>query len=426
MHVDDEPTPGLDADGRPDPAYAAALGLVPASAGRRSAAFALDAAVWLVLAIPAIIGAVQLAGIVVGAAGDATTLDPAALTMPLILIAVSEGALVVFGLVQLILHGRRGVTLGKASFGIRSVSARTFGPAGFWRIVLRVLVLWASQVVLFVVGPALCFASSTWDPQLRGRSWLDRIGGCYAVDLRRGLDPFDAKALRRARRAVEAPPSVEAAPLPSLASDRPHGDVFLIPAERSSSGVVSAGGAAAGWTPPPIGPGSPTSQQLVPPPASSAPERRLIEPMPPGILPATPAPPAGSSQPAPPAPPSAPPAPPSAPSASRISLVFDDGAVIEASAFGLLGRAPAAAPDARVQLVPVADPSKRISKVHAEFGVGASGFWITDRGSTNGTEVVFPDGRVDELVPGVRTPLPPGARVVLGGRSFTITSEPGR
>ncbi len=62
LDVDDEPIPGLDADGRPDPAYAAALGLVPAPAGRRSAAFALDAAVWVVLALPGVIGAAMLAG----------------------------------------------------------------------------------------------------------------------------------------------------------------------------------------------------------------------------------------------------------------------------------------------------------------------------------------------------------------------------
>ena len=69
LDVDDEPTPGLAADGRPVPAYAAALGLVPAPAGRRSAAFGLDAAVSVVLALPGVIGTVLLLAAVAEAGG---------------------------------------------------------------------------------------------------------------------------------------------------------------------------------------------------------------------------------------------------------------------------------------------------------------------------------------------------------------------
>lgn len=393
MDIDDEPTPGLGADGRPDPAYAAALGLVPAPAGRRAGAFALDAAVWAVLATPTLIGVVLLIEPALASGGDPSRLGEAA-TAPLIAIAVGQALTLVFGLVQLVLHGRRGVTLGKAAAGLRSVSVRDFGPAGFWRVVLRALVLGAAQLVLPLVGPAIMFASGSWDPERRGRSWLDRVGGCYVVDARRALDPFDARAMRRARRLAAAPPAAEAARLPSLASDRPLGEEFRIPAERSSSGVVSPGAAsAAAWTPPPIGG--------------------------PGQVPAAPAP-APTPAPALSAP------PPGGPAPARIVLRFDDGAAVEASAFGLLGRAPAAQPGVDAQLLPVDDPSKRISKVHAEFGVADGGFWIADRGSTNGTELGLPDGRVVDLVPGVRTPLVPGTLVIVGGRSFTITSEPGR
>ena len=61
MDVDDEPIPGLGADGRPDPEYARRLGLVPAPGGRRAAAFALDALAWIVLALPGAIGVAMIA-----------------------------------------------------------------------------------------------------------------------------------------------------------------------------------------------------------------------------------------------------------------------------------------------------------------------------------------------------------------------------
>ncbi|WP_170298578.1 RDD family protein, partial [Agromyces allii] len=285
MHVDDEPTPGLGPDGRPDPAYAAALGLVPAPTGRRSAAFTIDAAIWIVLAAPTIFGAVALSTAVLEAGGDASTVDLAGLSGPLIAIAVGQALTAVFGLIQLISHGLRGVTVGKAALGIRSVSVVDFGKAGFWRIALRALVLWLSWVVLLAIGPALMFLSSNWDPERRGRSWLDRIGRSYAVDARHGLDPFDAKAMRHAQRLLASPREQGSVKPPSLASDRPAGEEFLIPSQRSSSGVVSAGGSVdtGQWAPPPVGatappapgqPGQPAPglpSPLPPMPATSAP-----------------------------------------------------------------------------------------------------------------------------------------------------------
>ncbi len=72
------------------------------------------------------------------------------------------------------------------------------------------------------------------------------------------------------------------------------------------------------------------------------------------------------------------------------------------------------------------DDSMRISKTHAAFGIDESGCWVADRSSKNGTVVHAPDGSTHRLDPGVRTPVATGARVVLGGRSFTVTVAPGR
>ena len=396
LDVDDEPTPGLDADGRPDPAYAAGLGIVPAPSGRRAAAFTLDAAVWAVLEVPAIIGYLWLAGPLAESGWDAAALTPAEFTTPLILIALGQGLVTIFGLVQLVLHGRTARTIGKLALGIRSVNAARFDRPGFWRVVLRALVLSAAQLLLPFVGPAVLFASSAWDPERRGRSWLDRIGRCYAIDVRRGLDPFDARALRHARRALETSAPDALPPLPSLASDRAPGDALFIPSARSSSGVVSAApGEAAEWMPPPLGPAVP-----VPDTTGAAP--RPLEP-------------------------ATAPLPDDRIVTAEFTLAFDDGTRLTASGYGLIGRGPVGAPDEpAAQLVPLNDQSMRISKTHAAFGVESGGFWIADRASRNGTVVEFPGGSTRTLEPGVRTSVPAGSRITLGGRSFIVTASSGR
>lgn len=376
MHAD-EPVPGVGDDGRADPAYAAALGLRPAPAGRRSAAFAIDAAGWALLSVPSAIGAVHAAPVVLsGAVTDAATLAG-----PILLMGVGQLLLTAYGLTQLALHGRRGVTIGKASLGLRSVDVAAFGPPGFWRVALRALVLWASQAVLPFVGPALCFASGLWDPEGRGRSWLDRVGRCLVVDARRGLDPFDGKALRHARRQLEAVPRADRAVLPSLASDRAVDERTFIPAARSSSGVVAAppsvepvsGGGA--WAPPIAPPASPPS--------------------------------------------SSPPRPPAAPSAT---LAFADGTRVAASGTTLLGRDPAVAHDDPVGavLLPLADASMGLSKTHAAVTVDERGVHVTDRWSSNGTAIVGADGRARVLEPGVPTPVAAGSTVRAGGVEFRV------
>lgn len=390
LDADDEPVRGLFADGRPDPAYAADLGIVPAPAGRRSAAFLVDAAGMAILAVPSIVGVVELGRLLVAAGGDTSEVaGPPAMTA-VILLLVGQGLTTVYGLVQLILHGRAGRTIGKVLSGIRSVRVTTFTAPGFWRIALRALVLWTSQIVLPFAGPIVLLASGTWDPERRGRSWLDRIGRCYAIDVRAGLDPFDAKALRHARRALDAPAASSGPRLPSLATDRPLDEHTFIPASRSSSGVVSPSAGEA-WTPPPLGDARVATEpavalRSVAVAASAGPERAAR------------------------------------PEPREFVLVFDDGTRIAPAALGLLGRSPAPAPGEDVaQLVPLVDESMRISKTHAAFGVDAGGFWVLDRASRNGTVVATPDGSEMRLVPGERSPVATGARVVLGGRSFTLT-----
>lgn len=393
LDVLEEPTPGLRDDGTPDPAYAASLGLRPAGAGRRAAAFAIDVAIWAALASPTIVGVV-LSAPAIAEGAQRGAIDPAALGGGLVLVLVGLGLTAVFGLAQLIMHGLRGVTVGKAVVGLRSVNVETFARPGFWRIVLRALVLQASTLLLVVVGPALLFLTSALDPERRGRSWLDRVARAWVIDARRGLDPFDARALRHARKAARAPVRSEAPVRPSLSSTAPA--TGFVPAQRSGAGVVSGLPGAETWMPP-----------------------ALID-----DRPAAPAPPAMPPAPAPtltPAPPLTP-AQPLTPATTGLRLHFDDGASLDVPELGLVGRDPEPGPDeSTALLIALADPSMQLSKTHAAFGLDErGGLWVLDRGSTNGTSATTPAGEL-ELSPGERTSIPLGSTVAVGGRTFRVT-----
>lgn len=419
-----------------DPASAARLGIVPAGAGFRSLAFAIDFSIWALLASPAVVGAVMII------AGDTSI-------VPLILVLAGIVLASLFALVQLILHGLRGVTTGKAALRLRSIAAEDFGRPGFWRVVLRALVLWVSTIVLIVVGPAVLFASSLWDPQRRGRSILDRIGGCWVIDARAGLDPFDAKALRHARRALRGRPD-DGEDLPSMATGVDAASALRIPDARSRAGVVGPGGTGAQWSlshsGPDLGviddvPGAdasahaddalePAAAGFAPPVADFAAASAAFAPPTASARQMTTPPPAASAAPAPGATASAPPAEvvqaPGAPPAAGLRRAqamvrFDDGSVVRVPVLGLIGRDPEAAADEQVDaVVRLDDPQRLMSKTHAAFGQDADGVWVGDRGSRNGTQLLSPGGDVVDVPAGERLRVPVGWTVQVGGRTFEL------
>ncbi|MEJ3404463.1 RDD family protein [Rathayibacter sp. YIM 133350] len=417
--LDDEIVPGLRPDGTPDPDYAARLGLVAATPLRRSLAFATDAAVWIALSIPGLIAGVQL----VSLSGELANGKVSAVTHALSGIAIpaliSLAATTVFGLVQLLLHGMRGITVGKAIAGIRSVNVARFTAPGFWRVLLRVLVLYASQLVLPLIGPAVLFASSFWDDEHRGRSWLDRIGRTWVVRTRGGLDPFDTRAMRQAKRALDAPVRTAATPLPSLATGA--GATPFAPGPRLPAGVIGAAAtdaAADDWQPPafsgadartdsaPVAPSAnPPAAEVATPgsPAVEARERRTA------VAPARTATTATTATPI-----------------TAATLTFDDGTRLRVSGDGVMGRNPEARAGERIRhAIPVDDPSMRISKTHVSFGIDAQGFWVSDRGSTNGTLLATVGDEPHEIVAGERVHVPWGASVQIGGRSFSVAPAEG-
>lgn len=386
---------GLDPDGRPDPAYPRSLGILPASPGLRSAAFAIDAAIVILITLPMTLGTFPLW---MGALSSADLTQPLTLfandgfVWGAILYAIGQLLLFVFLLVQLILHGRRGVTVGKAMVGIRSVNVVRFTRPGFWRMLLRGMIFWAALTIVPLLGAVPFLLSPLWDPEKRGRGWLDRVGANWLIDARRGLDPFDTKAMRHARRKLEKPEAIAEERMPSLATTASGAVVEFVPAGRSRSGVVSPGGyddAAEAWVPPPL-----LEEHVVGVPAQ--PHRQSVQ----HHVTATPSKPGAVFE-------------------------FDDGAKLRVIGSGLLGRAPQMQEgETFEQMIPVADDSLMISKTHAQFDVDSDGCWFTDRGSVNGVEVVKPGGSVSELVPWDRSFVPWGSTVTLGGRSLTLIPDP--
>lgn len=107
--------------------------------------------------------------------------------------------------------------------------------------------------------------------------------------------------------------------------------------------------------------------------------------------------------------------------AGSLLLVFDTGqrVTLATSAAINLGRKPGLV-EPTDQVVAVEDPEGTVSKFHARLDHIRGQTWVTDQGSTNGTEIVDEDGAT-HVEPGVPTLVDHGVRVRLGNRSFTVS-----
>ncbi len=421
---------GLDEHGRARPDYAASLGLVPAAPGRRVTATLVEVLVVLVLQLPLLLAVLPAAVELTGATDPQAALRGRSdLVLLIVCAAVSYALTTAFIIVQLVLHGRRGVTLGKALLGIRSVNVRTLERPTFWRgAVVRYLVLWGS-FLLPLLGPLLVvLLSPLFDSERRGRGWPDLAAATWFVDIRRGLNPYDAKRMRIARKTVASDLADERSELPSLATPAgEHRPEVYIPVARNSGGVLGA---------------TRTDAPAVPATAPAAPA--VVAPAPAAAAAAAPAPPVAAAvaptvapptaEPiAPPAPaaagtgtwapptllPDAAPAAPGAPTApATITLVLDTGDTVEVSGAGvLIGRAPAA--DDGLVPTPVLDRTMSVSKTHLAVRRDGDALLVEDRGSTNGSALAR-DGGERPLVPGERVPVQDGDTIRFGDRHAEV------
>lgn len=463
----EEEIEGLDSQGRPDPAYAAALGLISAPIGRRALALTLDIVFWAVVQLPLWIGTMPL----VFKLADGSISIYGFVNHPSFVLAVVTAAVTVFltlvlSVLQLAMHGRGGMTIGKAIAGIRTVNVKTLEKPGIGRVLLRYLLLCASGIVP-LLGPLFLMLSNLLDPQRRGRGLHDRATGVWLIDIKKGLNPFDAKRLRVARKLVKAEPTAGRSALPSLAtSTDPSAQPQYRPGERISAGVI---GVARPYEPderPVIGL---PHAAVIEPPAPAEAGKPVLGGYRPADADPTPAPSAGAARqslatpqhatneapvvqaPIHQAPPQQPPAQqpieqfapgepptptghaplthepvahaaqPAPPTASplRFELRFDTGESILVADPVLLGRNPEATAFPGARPIALTDDSRSLSKTHVLVRPVDGGLEITDCRSTNGSGLIR-DGVEYEIQAGVAVMTISGDTIRLGDRLANV------
>lgn len=312
----------------------------------------------------------------------AFTLDVAAVLLVAAVVLVTSQSPLLAGLAVIelaiffwVLEARTGITLGNAMLRLRSARTDRPNSPGVGRQFVRGFITGVGFLV--AVGSWVVVASSAWDRGQRRQSWADRVAGTVVVAV-------------PVRAAVEAQPQLPVAvDVASLAPPQ------VVPLGANSS-VVDEDSA-------PIDARAASHRAETPEPAAPAQDKPLLSFAP------SPAPQSGEAT-----------ALASAPAA--LLLIFDTGQRVQ---LGLplaanLGRAPvASAPDDR--LIAVTDPDSSVSKTHLRIEHSRGRTWVTDFGSTNGSDIRADDGQTTELVAGERVLLDDADRVRIGNRNFTIS-----
>jgi len=286
-----------------------------------------------------------------------------------------------------IMQARLGSTPGAVLLGLRiSRDDAPFSP-GAGRAFVRGFLLLMGALVL-VAGAWVLVASSAWDRSGRRRSWIDKASETVVVAV--------------PARAQSAPEYALATPtvLGRSSSARPLGAADAGVSPVSELPMAAAWGEAA-FAPPAL----PVAAATAPPSPAPVPQAAPVTPA---------AAPAPVAMPVPPASVSA--------ASGQLLMVFDTG---QREQFDLpiavnLGRSPVAT-EVGDALVVVQDPDRMVSKTHLRLEHDGENAWVTDAGSTNGSELVDEDGIGRPLAPGVRTRLDDGVRVRVGERIFTVS-----
>ncbi len=431
---------GLDAAGRPDPAYAEALGLLNAPLGRRALALVIDYCLWLVLQLPLWLGAMPLVfKLAAGEISQYGFMNHPSFVFSVVMASLTVALSLVLGVVQLVLHSVRGFTIGKAATGIRTVNARTLAKPGLGAILLRLLIVGAAGLVP-LVGQAGFLASPLFDDRRR-QGWHDKATGVWLVDVRLGLQPYDEKRMRVARKMVKAEPAPQRSALPSLATPlNPGTQPTYRPGSRISAGVLGVARPSREHTivePPELPPTQAGPSEPKPVVEGYVPPAPLATPAPgtaaqPPSTPEASAPPPAATQPATAAtqhvvatgpvaaaqPQRIPPQPPP-PQPTGCALRLDTGELISLATPVVLGRNPDPQGHPGARAVPVADDSRSLSKTHLLVRPVAGGLEITDCHSTNGSGLVR-DGVEYGVTPGVPVRVVLGDTVRLGDRTAVV------
>ncbi|MEQ6897834.1 FHA domain-containing protein [Microbacterium sp. KR10-403] len=382
-------------------------------------------------------------------------------------VAAAEAALALW-----ILQARAGLGLGNAVMRLRTARVdKPYSPGGGRALVRGVFT--GVGLAVFAVGAWLLELTGVADRSGWRRSWADRAAGTVVVEVPRMAAREQAAV--RARTAQQALPS--AAPAEPLIA-RPAAGAGLAAAARRATGLITdvpgsrvpAGAPLAAPAPPaPLGAPGPRRSTAVPAPAAPptparavapsatpvVPPRQAVAPAAPPVAPtpaAASAPPAAAATPAAAsAPPDvAPPAPgsrrarrvatgdvpvmsstpgprrsgaqPSSRGTQTVLFAFDTGQRLEAPVpcAVVLGRHPSPLEEGDL-VITVDDPQRTVSSTHARLEIGVDDAWVTDLGSTNGSDLITEDGAAKRLVAQQRALVEDGTRVRIGDRALTMT-----
>ena len=110
---------------------------------------------------------------------------------------------------------------------------------------------------------------------------------------------------------------------------------------------------------------------------------------------------------------------PAAPARAQLLwLIFDSGQRELIDEPLTIGRRPASVEGTRSIVVP--DTTVSLSRTHMRVGPTATGAWIEDAFSANGTQIRTPDGRISALAGGQAVEVPAGTEILMGERRATI------
>lgn len=368
------------------------------------------------------------------------------------------------GVILTILESRTGITLGNLMLRLRTVRDDAPYSPGVGRGAVRSLVLGAASAVAYI-GGWIVVATSAADPMQMGRSLADRAGRTlvvkvptaaeraewargaerWAVNSRQVTSQPVSSGQQRAVRA-QAPQAQPPQPVQTPIASMPPG--FVAPQAPLAQQAPRVQSLVPGQPAPqvpqghslPQGQPRPQAQQgqyqpPQPPQLRRRPQRGAETAHPPLVRPNTPsrgpdtgtAPPRGAhgrDLPAGVVPVDAPLAPPppvrNVEIGEQLLLTFDTGqrAQLPIPVTVNLGRRPDPT-EAEDQLLVVQDPESSVSKTHLRLDYRGESVWVTDLGSTNGSEIFDDTGEGTPLSRGVRVRLDDGSRVRIGRRSFT-------
>ncbi|MCC4909375.1 RDD family protein [Microbacterium sp. cx-59] len=336
----------------------------PASVGARLAAFSIDVVILVIVGVVAwLLSGSPLFG----------------------LFLTAEAVLALW-----ILQARTGVGPGKAMLGLRVARLDAPYSPGAGRSFVRGSLV-ALGGLVFAAGAWVVEGTAASDRSGLRRSWADKAAQTVVVAV-----PRRPRA-ERGRGRKGAASGVYSVPSPTIIA-RPWTPA-AVPADKSRGATAAD---AAG--PPPAAPwGSPLT--LAPAPTAPADLGNTDQPVrPTGAVPLVAAEGADEAL------------------SGELLLIFDTGqrAQLPVPVAVNLGRNPEQTEATDAVLV-VHDPDSSVSKTHLRLEHDRSGTWVTDAGSTNGTELIDDDGDARTLSPYVRTYVDDDTRIRIGNRVFTVS-----